>query len=73
MWNISHPEMISKEEYEKYDYVFISSEKYVEKIKNKINTNVTSLLQCTDPEVFYPEFDENLSNEILFVGVTRGI
>lgn len=73
MWNISHPELISKEEYEKYDYVFISSKKYANKLKNKINTNVTSLLQCTDPEIFYPEVDENISDEILFVGVTRGV
>lgn len=73
MWNISHPEMILTKEYEKYDYIFISSEKYANKIKNKVNTNVSSLLQCTDPEVFYPEFDESITNEILFVGVTRGV
>ena len=73
MWNISHPEMISKTEYEKYDYVFISSKKYAKKIKEQVNTNVTSLLQCTDPEVFYPEIDENHRDEILFVGVTRGV
>ncbi|WP_295592752.1 glycosyltransferase [uncultured Methanobrevibacter sp.] len=73
MWNISHPDMISIEEYEKYDYIFISSEKYANKIKNKVDTNVSSLLQCTDPEVFYPEFDESIANEILFVGVTRGV
>lgn len=73
MWNISHPELISKEEYEKYDQVFISSKKYVNKLKNKVNTNISSLLQCTDPEVFYPEVDENIKDEILFVGVTRGV
>lgn len=73
MWNISHPTAISIEEYEKYDYVFISSEKYVEKIKSKVNTNVHPLLQCTDPDVFYPEKDNDLSEEILFVGVTRGV
>lgn len=73
MWNISHPELVSVNEYEKYDFVFISSNKYANKIKNKVNTNVTSLLQCTDPEVFYPEFDETISDEILFVGVTRGV
>lgn len=73
MWNISHPEMISIEEYEKYDYVFISSKRYAKKIQNKVNTNVAPLLQCTDPEVFYPEIDENISSEILFVGVTRGV
>lgn len=73
MWNISHPELISNEEYEKYDYVFISSVKYANKIKNEVNTNVDSLLQCTDSEVFFPEVDEEINDEILFVGVTRGI
>ena len=73
MWNISHPEMISNEEYEKYDYVFISSKKYFNKIKKEINTNMAPLLQCTDPEVFYPEVDGNIKDEILFVGVTRGV
>lgn len=73
MWNISHPELISIEEYEKYDYVFISSKKYADKIKNKVNTNVNALLQCTDPDLFFPEKDDNISDEILFVGVTRGV
>ena len=73
MWNISHPEMVSKEEYEKYDRVFISSKKYANKLTNQVNTIVSSLLQCTDPEVFYSERDNNISDEILFVGVTRGV
>ena len=30
-------------------------------------------MQCTDPDLFYPEKDENISDEILFVGVTRGV
>ena len=73
MWNISHPDLILKEEYEKYDYVFISSLNYADKIKNKVNTNVSALLQCTDPEIFYHEIDSNITDEILFVGVTRGV
>lgn len=73
MWNISHPELISIEEYEKYDQVFISSKKYADKIKKEANTNITPLLQCTDPEVFFPEVGDDISDEILFVGVTRGV
>ena len=73
MWNISHPQSTPIEEYEKYDYVFIASEKYANKIKSKVNTNVNALLQCTDPDVFYPERNMDISDEILFVGVTRGI
>lgn len=73
MWNISHPQATPLEEYEKYDYVFIASEKYANKIKSKVNTNVHTLLQCTDPDVFYPEKNMDISDEILFVGVTRGV
>ena len=73
MWNISHPQSTPIEEYEKYDYVFIASEKYANKIKSKVNTNVHALLQCTDPDVFYPERNMDISDEILFVGVTRGV
>ena len=73
MWNISHPQSTPIEEYEKYDYVFIASEKYANKIKSKVNTNVNALLQCTDPDVFYPERNMDISDEILFVGVTRGV
>ena len=73
MWNISHPKSIPLEEYENYDYVFIASEKYADKIKSKVNTNVNALLQCTDPDVFYPERNMDISEDILFVGVTRGV
>ncbi|WP_407423836.1 glycosyltransferase [Methanobrevibacter sp.] len=73
IWNMSHPELVSKEEYGEYDYVFISSRKYAEKIKSEVDTNVAALLQCTDPEVFYYEPDDNINEEILFVGVTRGV
>ena len=73
MWNISHSQSISTDEYEKYDYVFIASESYAKKIKSKVNTNVHILLQCTDPDVFFPEGGDEFSDEILFVGVTRGV
>ena len=72
MWNISHPDWISNEEYEKYDLVFISSIKYAEKIGKEINTPVRPLLQCCDPEVFFPEYSEDCKEEILFVGTARG-
>ena len=73
MWNISHPELISIDEYNEYDQVFISSKSYADKIKNEVNTNVAPLLQCTDPEVFYHEVDDNIKDEILFVGSSRVI
>lgn len=71
MWNISHPELVSLEEYERYDIVFISSEKYARKISSEIKTPVFPLLQCSDPEVFYPEEDDSCRHDILFVGIAR--
>ena len=73
MWNISHPDMVENDEYELYDICFISSEKYANKINSEVTTLVKPLLQCTDPEVFYNEKNEDYYNEILFVGVTRGV
>ena len=72
MWNLYNPHIISNEEFEKYDYIFVASEKCARKIKNKTNKPVETLLQCTDPEVFYPEFKKELEEDILFVGNTRG-
>lgn len=73
MWNISHPDLVSDREYEKYDIVFIASQKYAETLKNRLNTQVETLFQCTDPEVFYTQKDDNLFEDILFVGVTRKV
>ena len=74
IWNISHPDRISYSEYEKYDVVFIASDKYARLVKQKINSPVFALLQCCDPEVFYPKENDNLKeNEILFVGSTRNV
>ena len=73
MWNIYDPEKVTNEEYEKYDICFISSIKHAENLSKNINTVIKPLLQCTDPEIFYPEFDNSLTEDILFVGSTRGV
>ena len=73
MWNISHPDMVSDEEYEKYDIVFIASEKHANILKERLNTQVETLFQCTDPEVFFTHKEDNLCEDILFVGVTRKV
>lgn len=73
IWNISHPELVTKEEYEKYDIAFISSLMYSDKLQNEIDTVVKPLLQCTSPDVFYPEYDESVESDVLFVGITRKV
>lgn len=73
MWNISHPDMVSDEEYIAYDHVFIASDYWAEKIRKKLNSkNIQSLLQCTDHEIFNTPHEQDLSNDhhhtFLFVG-----
>ncbi len=72
MWNLYNPHIISDEEFEKYDYIFVASEKCSEKIRNRITKPVETLLQCTDTELFFPEYNEEFAEDILFVGNTRG-
>lgn len=76
MWNISHPDDISIEEYEEYDHVFIASNFWAKKISSQVSTPVNTMLQCTDPERFYelPDADKKrFYNQLLFVGNSRGI
>ena len=71
MWNISHPDEIDIEEYNQYDYVLIASELWADKIKKLADVPVETMLQCTDPELFYPEESSEYNHELLFVGNSR--
>ena len=73
MWNISHPDLVTDEEYESYDICFISSEKYANELNDKLNTPIKPLLQCTDPDVFYFSKQDDIAEDVLFVGITRGV
>jgi len=72
MWNISHPNEITYDEYEEYDHVFVASIPYSIHLKAIVKTSVTSLLQCTDPQLFFPSPNENnIYDEVLFIGNSR--
>lgn len=76
MWNISHPDKVSLEEYEEYDKVYIASELWSEKIASSISTPVETMLQCTNLEIFHePSADEKAKHqqELLFVGNSRKV
>jgi hypothetical protein len=73
MWNISHPDLVSIEEYNDFDYVFVASDLWADHLKTKLDAPVESLLQCTDPELFYPEPSEEYKHELLFVGNSRNV
>lgn len=73
MWNISHPEDVSIEEYNLYDYVFFASEKMKKEVGPLIKPESGVLLQCVDDEVMTYEENENKEYELLFVGNSRKI
>lgn len=75
MWNISHPDMVTPEEYELYDVVCIGSGIYAERLKEKVKVPVLPLRQCTDTELFYPaqEPQEQKEYDYIFIGNTRGV
>jgi O-antigen biosynthesis protein len=72
MWNISHPDKIDEEEYEEFDHVFVASEIYAAELASRPGISVSALLQCSDPEVFFPDPNPDIPAEkLLFVGNSR--
>ena len=70
LWNISHPENISSEEYERYDVVCTASRSHAEMLRKKISRPVHDLLQCTDHELFNTQFavKDEQRYDFIFVG-----
>lgn len=73
MWNISHPDDVMVEEYNKYDYVFIASNIWAGYISSLCDVKVEAMLQCTDSKLFYPEESIKYNHELLFVGNSRRV
>jgi spore maturation protein CgeB len=72
MWNISHPDKIEDAEYNEFDHVFVASELHAANLTRRIAKPVSALLQCTDPDIFYPDPNADVpEEEILFVGNSR--
>ncbi|WP_096156581.1 CgeB family protein [Bacillus sp. FJAT-45066] len=75
MWNISHPEDVTLEEYEEYDLIFVASNNHAEFLKTKLSKPVYPLLQCTDIEEFTINHDvsNNDRSDFIFVGNKKGV
>lgn len=75
MWNISHPEMVTEEEYKLYDIICVGSLHYAKELQQKLDIPVYPLLQCTDTELFYPDpaAEKNRGGDYLFIGNSRGV
>jgi len=73
MWNISHPEDVSIDEYNLYDYVFFASERMKKELGPLIRPKSDVLLQCVDDEIMTYEEKGKKEYELLFVGNSRKI
>ncbi len=73
LWNISHPDEVTLDEYEEYDKVYIASNKWTKYINNKTEVDVECMLQCTNPNRFFPDYKSNYKHELLFVGNSRKV
>jgi spore maturation protein CgeB/GT2 family glycosyltransferase/tetratricopeptide (TPR) repeat protein len=72
VWLISHPDAVPLAELQQYHHVFVASESYAETLSRRLGDNVSSLLQCADPEIFRPSLDGELRDQVVFIGNTRG-
>jgi hypothetical protein len=73
LWSISHPELLTVEECERYDLVLVASELYAAELADACSVPVHVLEQATDPSVFFPETDPELAHELVFVGNSRRV
>lgn len=71
MWNISHPDDVTMDEYNTYDHVFFAGLPLYEKMRNQLAVPSSVLLQCTDLDQikFTPTAEKKY--ELLFVGNSR--
>lgn len=71
IWLISHPNMVSTEEFEGAAHVFVASQPFAETLAKR-GISCTFLPQCTDRDIFFPHgYDPARASDVLFVGNRR--
>ncbi len=73
LWNISHPDQVPYEEYDRYARVYVASDSYAALLDHLVRPPVTALLQATDPDRFHPIEDAAPTADLLFAGNSRGV
>jgi len=73
LWNISHPDQVGYDEYDRYSRVYVASNSYAALLDHLVRPPVSPLLQATDPERFRPIDDPVPGPDLLFVGNSRGV
>jgi hypothetical protein len=72
LWQISHPDLATREIYERYDHVFVASDRFAARMADQVAVPVAPLHQATDPERFRPEAG-GPHHELLFVASSRKV
>jgi hypothetical protein len=73
LWNISHPDQVDYEEYERFSRVYVASHSYAELLRQLITVPVDAMLQATDTTRFHPHDDPQSAPDIVFCGNSRGV
>nr|WP_047166561.1 glycosyltransferase [Sphingomonas sp. Y57] len=73
LWNISHPDQVGFDEYDRYTRVYAASASHAALLGHIIRPPVVPMLQATDPERFHPIDPPPAAPDILFVGNSRGV
>lgn len=71
LWVLSHPDLVTVEEADLYDQVFVASEVFAGTLAQGATTPVEVLLQATDPSKFMPGPQDGPRHPVLFVGNSR--
>lgn len=72
LWVISHPDLVTKDEVQRFDHVFAASQSWARAMSDRWGGLVEPLLQCTDPTLFRPR-GARRTKDVVFVGKSRGV
>ena len=73
LWNISHPDQVAFDEYDRYSRVYAASASHAALFEHIVRPPVAPLLQATDPGRFHPPDSPAPGPEVVFVGNSRGV
>ncbi|MBA3473387.1 MAG: glycosyltransferase [Rubrobacter sp.] len=68
LWDTGRPEPLTARECDRYDLVFVASERWAARLGSRTSTPVVVLEPATDPEVLFPDLDPIHQCELVFVG-----
>jgi O-antigen biosynthesis protein len=73
LWSISHPAELTGEECDGYDLVAVASPSFASELRRRTTTRVVVLEQAADTWVMYPDPDERLAHELVYVANSRNV